>query len=123
MKVKQIALTVAISAASAVASVWGYQKFTQSPADHLGNSGTNLPANYAGFFDGKANPAETVDLTKAANTAVPAVVHIRTKIPARKQTNNVPSRRNGACSTIFSTTCLATDLTLFPSKEHRAAVC
>lgn len=95
MKVKQIALTVAISAASAVLSVWGYEKYTHNNESNLGNFGTNIPANYTGFFDGKANPAEAIDLTKAANAAVPAVVHIKTKIPARKQTNNITSRRGG----------------------------
>jgi Do/DeqQ family serine protease len=97
MKVKQIALIVLISAASAVLSVWGYEQLSGHRAEQIGNFGTGVPANYAGFFDGKANPADVVDLTRAANTAVPAVVHIRTKIPARKQTNNVPSRRgNGS---------------------------
>ena len=93
MKVKQIALTVLVSAASAVLSVWGYQQITHHPAQEIGTFGTGVPANYAGFFDGKPASADVVDLTRAANTAVPAVVHIRTKIPARKQTNNVPSRR------------------------------
>lgn len=93
MKVKQIALTIAVSAASAVLSVWGYQHFTQSSESNIGTFGSAVPANYAGFFDGKSAPAEGVDFTKAANAAVPAVVHIKTKIPARKQTNNVPSRR------------------------------
>lgn len=95
MKVKQIALTVAISAASAVLSVWGYQKFTQGNDTNIGSFGSSVPANYTGFFDGKANPAEAIDLTRAANAAVPAVVHIKTKIPARKQTNNITSRRGG----------------------------
>lgn len=102
MKVKQIVLTIAISAASAVLSVWGYQKFVQTPYSQIGSFGNNIPANYTGFFDGKANPAETIDLTKAANAAVPAVVHIKTKIPARKQTNNVPTRRgNGMFDDFF----------------------
>lgn len=103
MKVKQVALTIAISAASAVLSVWGYQQFTKGTDSQIGSFGNSIPANYTGFFDGKtANPAEVVDLTKAANAAVPAVVHIKTKIPARKQTNNVPSRRgNGMFDDFF----------------------
>jgi serine protease Do len=96
MKVKQIALTIAISAASAVLSVWGYQHFAQNSESRIGSFGSEVPANYTGFLDGKANPADAIDLTKAANAAVPAVVHIKTKIPARKQTNNVPSRRGNS---------------------------
>jgi Do/DeqQ family serine protease len=54
-----------------------------------------LPANYAGFFDGKTGtPAEGLDFTNAANAAVPAVVHIKTKIPAKRVTNNLPRNRN-----------------------------
>jgi serine protease Do len=93
MKLNHILLTVAISAATAVGSVWGYNKFFPQETFGVGNFAKGAPANYAGYFDGKGIPAEATDLTKAANTAVPAVVHIKTKIPARKQTNNVPSRR------------------------------
>lgn len=94
MKGKQILLIVFISAASAIASVWAYNRFFNSQSILVGSGEKGIPANYAGFFDGKAGFAgETVDLTKAASTAVPAVVHIKTKIPARKLSNNVPQRR------------------------------
>lgn len=93
MKLKQILLIMGISAVTAVGSVWTYNEFNDQQVV-LGTNEKGLPANYAGFFDGKGNPAEGVDLTKAANAAVPAVVHIRTKIPAKKLTNNVPSQRS-----------------------------
>jgi len=93
MKWKQILLVVGISAVTAVGSVWTYDKLTDQPSA-LGSNEKGIPANYAGFFDGKGNPADVVDLTKAANTAVPAVVHIKTKIPAKKLSNNVPTQRN-----------------------------
>lgn len=93
MKWKQLLLVVGISAATAVGSVWTYNQITDQQTV-LGSSEKGFPANYTGFFDGKANPAEAIDLTKAANTAVPAVVHIKTKIPAKKLTNNVPSQRS-----------------------------
>lgn len=93
MKMKQVFLTVAISVASAVASVWGYHTFFDKQNEFAGNINSGIPANYAGFFDGKGMPVESTDFVKAANSAVPAVVHIKTKIPARKQTNNVPNRR------------------------------
>src|SRR5215204_6155563 len=92
MKLKQILLVMGISAVTAVGSVWTYNTFKESEVV-LGANEKGLPANYAGFFDGKGNPAEGIDLTKAANAAVPAVVHIKTKIPAKRLTNNVPTKR------------------------------
>jgi Do/DeqQ family serine protease len=93
MKLKQILIVAGISAVTAVGSVWTYDQL-KKPEIVLGTTEKGLPANYAGFFDGKANTAEGVDLTKAANAAVPAVVHIKTKIPAKKLTNNVPTQRS-----------------------------
>ncbi|MFN2456669.1 MAG: trypsin-like peptidase domain-containing protein [Chitinophagaceae bacterium] len=92
MKLKQLLLIVTISAVTAVGSVWTYNKFFDQDAV-IGSAEKGLPVNYAGFFDGKGIPAEAVDFTKAANTAVPAVVHIKTKIPAKKLSNDVPRRR------------------------------
>lgn len=95
MKVKQLLLIVAVSATSAVGSVWGYQKLTGKGAE-LTQSATRekLPVNYAGYYDNVADKAgEPIDFTKAANIAVPAVVHIKTKIAARKL-NNSRSRNN-----------------------------
>jgi S1-C subfamily serine protease len=93
MKWTQILLIAGISAATSVGSVWTYNKLSDDKIV-LGSDEKGIPANYAGFFDGKNNVAEPVDFTKAANTAVPAVVHIKTKIPAKKLTNNVPSQRS-----------------------------
>lgn len=93
MKLKQVLLIVAISAATAVGSVWGYNKFVDKEIV-IGSGEKGLPVNYAGFFDGKTgNSADVVDLTKAANAAVPAVVHIKTRIAAKKVTNDIPSRQ------------------------------
>lgn len=92
MKWKQIFTIVAISSVTALASVWTYNKFS----DHsyaIGSAQGGLPANYAGFYEGKGNPDQTFDLTKAANAAVPAVVHIKTKIPAKKISNNISRQR------------------------------
>jgi serine protease Do len=93
MKWKQILLTVAISAASALGSVAVYTKLRTPDEVTVGTAGKGLPVNYAGFFDGKtATPAEGLDFTRAANAAVPAVVHIKTKIAAKK-VSNVPRNR------------------------------
>ncbi len=88
---------IAVSAVTAVGSVWTYNKFiNKSDVLAVGSAQNGMPANYAGFFDGKTSgPSEIVDLTKAANASVPAVVHIKTRIPAKKQTNNVPRNRGG----------------------------
>ncbi|HET7898317.1 MAG TPA: trypsin-like peptidase domain-containing protein, partial [Flavisolibacter sp.] len=95
MKFRQILLVVVISAASAVGSVALYNYFTHSKTDLIGSAQNGLPANYAGYFDGKNfSPADPFDFTKAANTAAPAVVHIKTKIPAKKVSNDLPRRRS-----------------------------
>src|SRR5436305_10849699 len=95
MKWKQFFLIIAISAASAVGSVGIYNKYFNRQPVLIGSAQNGLPANYAGFFDGKTgNTAEPVDLTKAASTTVTEVVHIKTKIPAKKISNNLPRNRN-----------------------------
>jgi serine protease Do len=95
MKFKQVLLIVAISAGSAVGSVALYNKYLNTENITVGSAEKGLPANYAGFFDGKPGaPAEGLDFVKAANSAVPAVVHIKTKIPAKKVSNNLPRNRN-----------------------------
>ena len=93
MKWKQLLLIVAVSAVSAVGSVWIYGKYNHNVI--VSTQGEiKLPANYAGYFDGKNNPGEMVDFTKASSAAVPAVVHIKTKIPAKKISNDLPRSRN-----------------------------
>ena len=95
MKFKQLLLIVAISAGSAVGSVALYNKYLNSDYVTVGSAEKGLPSNYAGFFDGKPGaPAEGLDFVKAANSAVPAVVHIKTKIPAKKVSNNLPRNRS-----------------------------
>src|SRR5262245_1391171 len=94
MKWKQFMLIVAISAVSAVSSVWIYGKYSGKKTV-LTQGEIKLPVNYAGYFD-NITTAEPVDFTKAANAAVPAVVHIKTTISAKKISNDLPNRkRNG----------------------------
>lgn len=102
MKWKQLLLIVAVSAASAVGSVWTYGKLTNQKTAFLQTPDGKLPVNYAGFFENGTGAAEPVDFTKAANAAVPAVVHIKTKIPAKKISNDLPrSRRNNGMEDWF----------------------
>ena len=97
MKWKQLLLVIGVSAVSAVSSVWLYNYFVP------GRYGTSFyqstdgkaPVNYAGFFGNAAPGTESTDFTKAANAAVPAVVHIKTKTPAKRITNQLPNRNRG----------------------------
>lgn len=94
MKLKQIVLIVALSAASAFGSVWIYGKYFSKEPIFTQTADGKLPANYAGYFDGtKFSGSDPIDFTKAANAAVPAVVHIKTKIPAKKISNDLPRNR------------------------------
>ncbi|MBI1344130.1 MAG: PDZ domain-containing protein [Terrimonas sp.] len=96
MKWKQILLIVAVSSISAIASVWGYNRFAPNRTYTLQSANGKLPANYAGFFDGKVGDiGAPIDFTQAASTAVQAVVHIKTKIPAQKVSNDIPRQRRG----------------------------
>jgi serine protease Do len=102
MKLKQLLLIIAVSAVSAIGSVWVYSKIThKNSSAFLQSSDGKVPVNYAGFFDNAANAGEPVDFTKAANAAVPAVVHIKTKIPAKKISNQLPRNRGNSMEDMF----------------------
>ncbi len=99
MKWKQILLIVGISAVSAVTSVFIYGKVSRNKnTSFVQTTNGNVPVNYAGFFDNAAGAGEPIDFTKAANTAVPAVVHIKTKISAKKVNNQLPRNQQGGNS-------------------------
>ncbi len=101
MKFKNVLLIVAISSGSALASVWGYSKFTDKKVVAI-QSESKLPANYAGFTDGSVATAGTnIDFTQAANASVQAVVHIKTKIAAQKVSNDLPRRNRGTIDDWF----------------------
>ncbi|MBC7720751.1 MAG: Do family serine endopeptidase [Pedobacter sp.] len=90
MNFKNILTIIAISATTAVASVWGYGKFVQNQYAGIQEPG-KVPVNYAGFFGNNA-PGTAVDFTVAATSATPAVVHIKTKTKARQVSNNQRQR-------------------------------
>ncbi|MEO5682514.1 MAG: trypsin-like peptidase domain-containing protein [Chitinophagaceae bacterium] len=98
MKLKEVAAIMVISATTAVGSMWGYNKISQSDTyvyQGQQSSGANskTPANYA-KFDGVAGVANApADFTAAASAAIPATVHIKTKTNA-VATNNLPRTRN-----------------------------
>ncbi len=93
MKWKQLLLIVSISATTAIGSVWVYDSiFKSQTINTQGNS--KIPSNYAGFFENDQRP-ESMDFTSASSAALPAVVHIKTKIPAKKISNNLPRQPRG----------------------------
>lgn len=92
--IKDIIATVAISAATTLGVVWGVGKYNEGKNLVGGQNTSVLPSNYkyAGFADGTpSNP--TFDFTAASQSAIPTVVHIKTKAAAR-QTNNLPRQNN-----------------------------
>lgn len=96
MKLKQVFGTVAISAVTAVAVLTGYNHFVKQDNLTAGQLPGVLPANYkyAGFSDGNQAPPAAVDFTIPAQSATPAVVHIKTKTNAKQVTNNLPRLQN-----------------------------
>ncbi|PSL46483.1 Do/DeqQ family serine protease [Chitinophaga niastensis] len=100
MKFKQIVATVLISFVTAAASIFVYSKYLQSGrSNFFQNGNTEVPVNYARYMpgtQGRSNAAAPTDFTAAAKTAVPGVVHIKTKINPRPVTNgnNLQQRRS-----------------------------
>lgn len=90
-------LIVLVSAASAFGSMALYDNVIRSSdqSTTIGslNKEGKLPVNYARFIEGQETAADPIDFTKASSAAVPAVVHIKTKVPARKVTNNLGRSR------------------------------
>ncbi len=95
MKMKQVLSTVAISAVTALAVIWGYGKFIKHNDTYAGQQAGITPNNYkyAGFTDGATPPPGAVDFTAPAAAASPTVVHITTKTNAKQVNNNLPRTR------------------------------
>ena len=101
MKWKQLLLIVTVSALSAVGSVWMYESLSSPKKAVVQSTDSKLPVNYAGFFENGTGAAEPIDFTKAASAAVPAVVHIKTKIAAKKLSNDLPRSRRNSMEDMF----------------------
>jgi len=105
MKFKQIFFTVAISAVTALAVIWGYGTYVKNSNTYAGQQAGVMPANYkyAGLFDGNTTPpGAAIDFTVPAEVATPAVVHIKTKTNAKQVNNNLPKRQpNNPFSDLF----------------------
>ena len=83
---------IAISATTALASVWGFGKYTEYQRIGIQEPG-KLPVNYAGFLGNNAGQGP-VDFTAAASSATPAVVHIKTRTKAKQISSNQQRQRN-----------------------------
>jgi len=92
MNFKSVIAVVAISAATAIMSVWGYGKVVQYQTAGIQESG-KLPVNYAGFFGNNNVAGGAVDFTPAATSGTPAVVHIKTRTKARQVSNTQAQRQ------------------------------
>ncbi|WP_205510849.1 Do family serine endopeptidase [Longitalea arenae] len=99
MKWKQILAIVLISAATTGVTMWGYNQFRNDPYVYQkdGNDSGKVPANYAGF-NGVVGQNGPVDFSAAAEAAIPATVHIKTKA-TRTVSNNLP--RNNPFGDLF----------------------
>ena len=104
MKLKQILLIIGVSAVSAVSSVVVYNKVAAPKTSYIQTDGTRVPANYAGFYDNATGAGDPIDFTRASATAVPGVVHIKTKISAKKisNQNQLPNKRNNSMEDFFN---------------------
>ncbi len=96
MKAKQLIATVLLSALTTLAVAYGVIKYTSSNNSYGGQSLTEIPSNYkyANFGDDNVPPGTAVDFTAASESAIPTVVHIKTKINAKKVSNNTPRGRS-----------------------------
>lgn len=91
MKLKQVVITVLISAVTAFGVIYAYNSYVQKPTA-IQNK-VNIPANYTGLFNGDNIPGP-VDFEQPSKIAVPAVVHITTVIGQAEASNNLPRRSN-----------------------------
>lgn len=95
MKFKQIITVVLLSAATTVATMWGYNRYTKNDTYVYQQGKANdakLPANYA-RFDSPGGANAPADFTVAAEAVIPATVHIKTKAN-RQVSNNLPRSRS-----------------------------
>jgi Trypsin-like serine proteases, typically periplasmic, contain C-terminal PDZ domain len=100
MKWKQILAVILLSASTTAVTMWGYNHlkgdtYVYEQGQRGGDSG-KIPANYAGF-NGLAGQTP-VDFSAAAEAAIPATVHIKTKA-TRTVSNNLP--RNNPFGDLF----------------------
>ncbi|MEP7145279.1 MAG: trypsin-like peptidase domain-containing protein [Ferruginibacter sp.] len=94
MKLKQVFFTIVISAATAFGVMWGYSSYLKNSNTIAGQENGVIPSNYkyAGLFDNNTPPG-AFDFTVPAASALPTVVHIKTKTNAKQVSNNLPKNQ------------------------------
>lgn len=97
MKTNQLFFNITISAFTALAVLWGYGKYEKNNNTFAGQKMGTLPSNYklTGFNENPLPPG-AVDFTQPAASALPAVVHIKTKTNAKQVNNNLPKSQRPA---------------------------
>lgn len=93
MNIKQVFAVVVLSAATTFATLFTYNHFTQKPLAIQADNG-KMSAKYVGLFDSNSNNPGTqpIDFQQAAQSSVPAVVHITTIIGKSSASNNLPRK-------------------------------
>jgi len=84
MKFKQLLLIAAVSFTSACAGMIIYSGFLEKKQVIVSTEKYSPAVHYSKYFEGGNGTVEGLDFTKAAGSAVPAVVHIKTKTAARR---------------------------------------
>lgn len=104
MKLKQVLLTASISAVTAFGMIWGYASYEKNNNTYGGQEAGVVPSNYhfARLNDNVNVPTGAIDFTEAAQSALPTVVHIKTKTNAKQVTNNLPTTPNNPFSDLFN---------------------
>ena len=105
MKTKQLLLVILVSMLSTIGGMYLYGKIvSKNSSSNIGKTEEGkLPSNYASFLEGGSSTNMT-DFSKAAESSVPAVVHIKTKIKQKQLSNDLPNnknRRGGSMDDIF----------------------
>src|SRR5580692_348590 len=100
MRAKQAIAVILLSASTAIATMWGYNHFTQTKTYNYTSqdSSGKIPSNYAKFFENGKPVGGPVDFVDAASAAIPATVHIKTKT-LHTASNNLP--RHNPFSDLF----------------------
>ena len=94
MQFKQILLIAAVGFTSACAGVIVYSRFSEKVQVILTSEKDNLPVHYSKYSDDGNRITEGLDFTKASRSAVPAVVHIKTKTAARRASESNDDANN-----------------------------
>jgi serine protease Do len=90
MRAKQVVAVILISAATTMATLWGYNHyFSTGRTYYYSQDSGKIPSNYAKFFEGGQKNGGPADFVDAASAAIPATVHIKTKT-VRTVSNNLP---------------------------------